>query len=195
MNLTAIVFAALMSLVRPSVHWAPVPEPQALIIADDIALAAQMLDGAPFTGDHRVEKLALALAAIVVHESNLAEKVASCRYAGDPLPGRKPGDGRSITVFQLMRGASWRGHTRAAICSSGPLAAYLAARVLSAHRRAPTPLGLFRGYASGDVTRNSAASERQCRMWVKVLKQAGVPGSCHERLHQPPRRTKAHDTA
>jgi hypothetical protein len=181
MSLTAIVFAALTSLVRQSTYWTPVPPSRVVIIADDIALAAALHDGAPFTGPDRVTKHALALAAIAVHESNLASKVVSCRYDGDPLQGWKPGRGRSITHFQLMRGAAWFGHTKEEICTSGPLAAYLAGSVLRNHARTGTALGVFRGYASGDSSRPVKAADRQCRMWTKIATNAGLKVSCWAR--------------
>lgn len=181
MTLTALVLAALTSLVRPSVSWAPVPQERIELIADDIALAASLHDGAPFTGPHRRELAGLALAVIAIHESNLAEKVVSCRYDGDPMQGWKPGRGRSITHFQIMSPRTWSGHTKAEICSSGPLSAYLAATILARHARAPMILSVFRGYASGDASRRSAASERQCAMFERVAKRAGLAASCWAR--------------
>lgn len=180
-SLTSIVFVALTSLVQPSTYWAPVPPVRVAIIADDIALAAGMHDGAPFTGPDRVLKHALALAAIAVHESNLAAKVVACRYDGDPLRGWKPGRGMSVTHFQLHKGAAWFGHTKEEICASGPLAAYLAGSVLRNHRRSGTALGVFRGYASGDSSRPVKAADRQCRMWVKVAAGAGLKVSCWQK--------------
>lgn len=181
-SLTAIVFTALLSLVRPSVSWAPVPEERIAIIADDIALAAALHDGAPFTGPHRVELAALAATAVAIHESNLAEKVVSCRYDGDPLQGWKPGRGRSITHFQIMKGPGWQGHTKEEICANGPLAAYLAASILARQARAGMVLGVFRGYASGNMGRRSRASERQCAMFERIAKRAGFPTSCWAKL-------------
>lgn len=181
MSLTAIVFAALTSIVRPSTYWAPVPPSVAMLIADDIALAAGMHDGAPFTGGDRVTKHALALAAIAVHESNLAIRVVSCAYDGDPRPKDPPGVGKSIGAFQLHLGPARGGHTKAEICSSGPLAAYLAGRVLQNHARAGTVLGVFRGYASGDSSRAVKAADRQCRLWTKIATEAGLKVSCWAR--------------
>jgi hypothetical protein len=181
MTLTSLVLAALLALVRPSTHWAPVPPEQIAVIADDIALAASLHDGAPFTGPKRVQKHALALAAIAVHESNLAEKVVSCRYAGDPLRGWKPGRGLSVSHFQLHKGAAWFGHTRKEICDNGALSAYLAGKVLRNHSRAQTALALFQGYASGDASRPSRASMRQCAMWAKIMSAAKITGSCWSR--------------
>lgn len=180
MNLTALVLAALLSMIRPSTYWTPVPLEQIEVIADDIALSAALHDGAPFTGPERLQKHALALAAIAIHESNLAQRVVSCRLAGDPLAGSGPG--RSITVFQLMSGRAWGGHTRDEICSNGPLAAYLAGSILAMHARAGSALGVFRGYASGDAGRRSDASDRQCKMWTKAAARVGIKVACWERL-------------
>jgi hypothetical protein len=181
-SLTATITAVLLAMVRPSVSWAPVPNDRIEIIADDIALAAQLHDGAPFTGPDRVLKLALAGSVIALHESNLAEKVVSCRYDGDPLRGWEPGRGRSITHFQLHKGAAWFGHTKAEICRSGPLSAYLALGILGRHTGVSSPRAAFNAYASGSAARYSKAAGRQCAMWERAGKFVGISTACWSRL-------------
>jgi hypothetical protein len=171
MTLSAKLAAVLFALVVPSEQWAADPA-QVPVVADDIALAAGMRGGSPFTGPNATELLALAAAAVAVHESNLAARVIACEVNGD--------EGRSVTAFQLMRGVAWGGHTREEICPSGPLAAYLAVGILQAHaaRCARTPIEMFRGYASGSCAKKSAAAERQCRKWVRAAKLAGHEVAC-----------------
>ncbi len=164
------IASILLALVVPSAAWAP-DRDRIPLVADDIALAAELHGGRPFVGPRAAELLALAAAAVAVHESNLAGRVLSCEYGGD--------EGRSLTAFQLMRGAAWGGHARAEICSSGPLAAYLAVGILKANgRRARTPIEMFRGYASGSIAKKSTAADRQCRKWVRASRLAGLEVAC-----------------
>lgn len=170
--LAAKLAAILLALVQPSPsgRWTPAYE-QIPTIADDIALAAGMQDPTPFAGPHARDLLALAAAAVALHESNLARRVLSCEYGGDR--------GSSLTAFQLMRGAAWGGHTREELCPSGALAAYLAVGILRRNAaRCGTPIGMFRGYASGSCGRKSAAADRQCWKWVRASRLAGLEVAC-----------------
>lgn len=175
MNLTSLILAAILSLPQPK---DPANLPR---LAEDIALAAELHDGAPFTGPARVEALSMALVAIAYHESSFRHPVAMCRITGDRLPGQKDNEGRSITAFQLMRGLSWDGHSREDLCYNQSLAAYVAVKVLRRYARPWNWGGLFRGYASGSAGRDSAAARARCKTWERLSVKAGLVVSCWNR--------------
>lgn len=184
MSLTAILTTVLLGLIRPpsTARFASLDPERVAILADDLALAAELHDGAPFKGPDRVLKLALAGAAVAAHESNLARRVVDCEYHGDPRLGDQPGQGRSITAFQLFKGFAWDGHTREELCPTGPLAAYVALKLLGRQGGCSTPQSMFAGYASGDCRRGSRAAERQCRIWERAATRAGLHVACAGRL-------------
>lgn len=173
--LREIILAAIVSLPQPQ---DPANLPR---LAEDIALAAQLHDGAPFVGPARVEALSMALVAIAYHESSFRHPVATCRITGDRLPWQKAHDGRSITLWQLMRGPSWDGHSRDELCWNQSLAAYVAAKVLRRYARPWNWGGLFRGYASGSAGRDSWQARARCKTWERVSRKAGLVVSCHDR--------------
>lgn len=146
-------------------------------IAGNIALVAEISE-TPFPGPQGHEAAALALVAIARHESAFLPTVETCHVNGD--------GGRSVSPFQLMRGAAWDGHTRAELCNGGPLATYLALRVLNVYPAkcfARTPQEIFNAYASGSCGAASTAATDICESWVKISAKMGLLGaSCSTRL-------------
>lgn len=167
MNLTNLILAAILSLPQPK---DPMNLPR---LAEDIAYAAELHDGAPFTGPARVEVLSIALVAIAYHESGLRQPVADCRVKGD--------EGRSVSAFMLMRGASWDGHSQQEICDSQTLAAYLSAKALKRYRKSRMPISWFRGYATGDPGKRADIATKHCKTWERLSTKAGLVVSCWNR--------------
>ena len=172
----AAILAVLLSLAAPVRH----PEPEvaraarlALVAADQArAVALEVDEGrALFTGPAARAGEALALVAIGQHESGFAEAFGRCEASGD--------HGRSLTFYQLMKGAAWFGHRREEICPSGVLAARLALRVLHGYktRCAPRPMSWFRGYASGNCGVPTQAADELCTAWERLARRQGIAGA------------------
>lgn len=179
-----ILLAAILTLARPAGLDTPEHRPWFERIAADVELAATLHDGAPFRGAARRESLGLALVALAWHESAFRPAVASCRITGDRTRWQKSHEGRSITLWQLMRGPSWDGHERQELCESQPLAAYLAVKVLIRYEQpARWNWGaLFRGYASGSAGVDSSSARKCCATRERLATQAGLDGAhCHGR--------------
>lgn len=179
MTLAQITLIAILSVVRaPAVDIANQAEQHRLVtVAEDIALAAELHDGAPFVGPQRKEALALALVAIALHESAFMREVGTCRITGDRLPHHQPWEGESISLWQLHAGRAWDGHRRREICLNPALAAYLAAKVLRMYAPSGTPGGYFRGYASGNSGMPTKAARKRCATWERLAKGAGLVGA------------------
>jgi hypothetical protein len=171
MNLTSFATAAILAMTSRAAPRAPVPQDRAERIADDIALAVE-LGPATFSGPAAQEGAALALLVIAEHEgSRFDPRVENCEIVAD--------DGRTVSLFGLMRGASWRGHQRAELCAGGPLPAYLALLAFDgyAQRCRPVPLGWFRGYASGSCSVKSDAASDMCSRWELLARRHGIEGA------------------
>lgn len=177
MSLAEVALAAILSLARaPAVDVSDHAEQHRLVgLSQDIALAAELHDGAPFRGPARKEALALALVAIALHESAFSAKVADCRVTGDRMPWHRPHEGRAISAYQ-MQSSSWDKHSRREICGNPTLAAYLAAKVLQRYRQS-TYGGFFRGYASGNGGLYTVAASKRCATWERLARQAGLSGA------------------
>lgn len=140
-------------------------------VAEDIDLAVA-LGQTPFRGPAASDAAAVALVAIGQHESGFRAAVGNCLINGD--------GGRSVTFYQLMRGAAWDGHTRADLCPSGPLAAYLALGVLNRYTapcKVRTPIAFFRAYAAGSCAAASRAATDICEAWQSLSAKAGLVGA------------------
>lgn len=168
--LSAILFSA-ATFVSPKI------DPGRLERASEDMALAVMLSETPFPGPAGDVAAGLALVAIGKHESGYLEAVRVCKMNGD--------NGRSVSYFQLMRGASWAGATREEICPSGPLAAWLALRVLNLYPvkcSDKRPQALFNAYAAGSCSATSQAAEEICAIWERVTAHAGLVGaSCKRR--------------
>ena len=98
------------------------------------------------------EDTAFALVSIAKHESGLREAVQRCDQRGD--------NGRSIGLYQLMRGRSWQDYTSGEICGNDWVQARLALTVLERYQSRCQKCGpswWFRGYAAGDPAVNTRA--------------------------------------
>lgn len=174
MDISALSLAAVL-LVAPK--KTVIPRETLERLASNITLAAELSE-TPFRGPQGREAAALALVAIARHESAFLPSVAICNVNGD--------GGRSVSPFQLMRGAAWDGHARSELCNGGPLAAYLALRVLNVYPAkcfAKTPQAIFRSYASGSCSAASQAATDICESWVSISSRMGLVGaSCSKSL-------------
>lgn len=191
MTLSQITLVAILSVVRaPAVDIKDHAEQHRLVtVAEDIALAAELHDGAPFVGPARKEALALALVAIALHESAFMREVGTCRITGDRLPWQKEWEGPSITLWQIRSGKAWDGHTRRQLCTNQALAAYAAVKVLRLYAPARMPLSFFRGYASGNSSMPTRAARKRCATWERLARDTGLTGAqCWRRglIHREP---------
>lgn len=153
---------------------APLPRLDGL--AADIELAVAMRaaggDELPFHGPAAREASALALVSIAFGETGFREIWIDCVEGGD--------NGRSVSAFQLMRGAAWYGAARHELCPTSPLAAYNALRVLTGYSercQRSAPVGWFYGYASGSCGKPSEAGREHCARWVRLTKKMGLAGA------------------
>ena len=165
MNLAAFVLSALLALHHGPVSDADQDRYRAL--AD--VIVEESVQAPLWPGEVGQLSTALALVAIAHHESGVLERVQRCRVKGDT--------GRSIGLFQLMKGASWQGHTADEICADDHLQARLALAVL--HRAADqcprcAPAFWFRAYASGNGGRDSAAARATISTWERTSRKVGV---------------------
>lgn len=152
MTLTAYILGVMMSL--PGVR--PEAEGRLRAVAADIATVVEDPDEAQPFEDHK--RSALALVAVAYHESGLRRDVQHCKVNGDA--------GRSITLWQLMRGRSWEGHTRERLCADNLAATRAALHTLMRARTADLA-GRLRGYTSGSAAvDNRAAREMLAIYWT-----------------------------
>jgi hypothetical protein len=125
----------------------------------------------PFKGPEARAATALALVAIAFHESGFNAKVSDCRRLGAFEP--------SITAFQLHGVFSRGPYTMKELCRSPRLAAERALYVFSHHAgRCRTPLQWHSGYAGGNCGRAYAAAKRQCAIWERLTRAAGLTANC-----------------
>jgi hypothetical protein len=148
-------------------------------IARDITAAVELDGGALFPGEGGSVALAMMLVAIAKHESDLDPAIDTCKKKGD--------GGRSISMFQILRGPNWAGHTADDICADRRLAARIAISVLarpiavaaskSFDRRLLTPQVLVNAYATGSPGMETAASREICTLWERLARAAGIAGA------------------
>lgn len=149
----------------------PMPIARAETLAADVAFVAE-LGPVPFTGPAAREATALVLLVIAEHEgAHFDPRVERCDIVAD--------QGRTVSLFGLMRGASWRGYAREDLCQGGPLPAYLALAAFNGYqeRCLPMPMSWFRGYASGSCSVKSDAATRMCHRWERLAKRHGIEGA------------------
>src|SRR6185503_6148180 len=87
---------------------------------------------------------------------------------------------RSITLFQILRGPNWAGHTDSEICGDRKLAVKLTVRLLArplASGAKLTPQGIVNAYATGSPGKQNTASKDICAMWERLSKLAGLVGA------------------
>jgi hypothetical protein len=175
-DLASLTLAAVLSVAR-----GPVAADRARlqVIAQDIAAVAESSGAGVFPGEGGRAALALMLVAIAKHESDFHPAIDTCQKRGD--------GGRSISMFQLLRGPNWAGHSADEICGDRRLAASIAAGVLarpievaqakSFDRRLLTPQGLVNAYATGSPGFATDASREICAIWERLARTAGLAGA------------------
>jgi len=145
-------------------------EPERLkSIATDIAAGVSESEHTVFEGDGGKLATALMLVAIAKHESEFHSKVDDCSRRGDT--------GRSITIFQILRGPNWGGHDDRAICGDRKLATKLALGLLArplAKRSRMTPQMLANAYATGAPGNGNQAAKDICKLWETMALGAGL---------------------
>jgi hypothetical protein len=138
-------------------------------IASDITAAVHASDQTVFEGDGGKLATALMLVAIAKHESEFHAKVDDCTRRGDT--------GRSITIFQILRGPNWGGHDDRTICGDRKLATRLALGLLArplAKRARLTPQMLANAYATGAPGNGNQAAKDICKVWEQLARGAGL---------------------
>ena len=158
------------------------PDRAAVLPAQADNLATALAFGPlPFRGPAAAKATAIALA-VIAHQEGMGfdPRVESCVVTGD--------QGRTVSLYGLMRGASWRGHAREDLCRGGPLPAYLALLVLAGYaERCPSsgPAGWFRGYSTGSCAVLSDAAAVMCARWERLARQHGLVGASCVTRAQP----------
>jgi hypothetical protein len=165
MPILELAFAVITSI-RP-----PADDADEARLRNIAATVVGVASESPFwPGDEGRAATTTMLLAIAFNESGFQERVQRCKIRGDR--------GRSIGLFQLMRGMAWNGHTEQEICTSDTLQAELALRVLRIHaeqcRRPCPPQAWLRGYAAGDRTIGSIQSKRLAATWTRFSQRVGL---------------------
>jgi hypothetical protein len=165
-DLSAIVLSAVLSTVK-----GPAANDSARLtsIARDISAVVATHEKEVFAGEGGDVALAMMLVALAKHESEFLASVDSCVRRGD--------DGRSITLFQILRGPNWGGHTADEICGDRKLAVKLAIRLLARPLAAGaklTPQMIANAYATGSPGKQNTASKDICAQWERLSQRAGL---------------------
>lgn len=168
-NLSTVVLSAVLSTVK-----GPAANDTARLssIARDISAIVAAREAEVFTGEGGEVALAMMLVALAKHESEFLASVDSCARRGDA--------GRSITLFQILRGPNWGGHTAEEICGDRKLAIKLTIRLLArplASRAKLTPQMIVNAYATGSPGRENTASKDICTQWERLSQKAGLTGA------------------
>jgi hypothetical protein len=168
-DLSTIVLSAVLSTVK-----GPASNDTARLtsIARDITTVVAAREAEVFAGDGGDVALAMMLVALAKHESEFLASVDSCARRGDA--------GRSITLFQILRGPNWAGHTADEICGNRKLAVKLTIRLLArplASRAKLTPQMIVNAYATGSPGRENTASKDICLGWERLAQKAGLTGA------------------
>lgn len=191
-TLALVTLAATLSVAKGA---AANDKPRLTSIANDIAAVVESRQNQVFTGDGGGVALAMMLVAIAKHESEFHAAVDSCARRGD--------GGRSITLFQILRGPNWAGHKAEEICADRRLAVQLTVDLLArpivlaaqpgAPRRAFTPQMIVNAYATGSSGMQTEASKSICSFWEQLARGAGLEGAACgvARSYAAPRPTPA----
>lgn len=167
-------------------------------IAHDIVDAVDHATRLPFDGPAAKEASAIALLAVAHHESGLRANIQDCSLCDAALTDGSGwcDGGRSISMYQLMVGRAWAGHTREEICTDNRLATKLALRWLTHFSRNATPATMFRTYA-GCKARSCPAADRINAGFEPLARKVGIDavptvGPRHFRT-RPPRHDDGHE--
>ncbi len=165
-DLSSIVLAAMLTVVKgPTSNETP----RLTSIAQDISEAASARQAEIFKGGGADVALGMMLVAIAHHESGFLASVDTCARRGDL--------GRSISLFQLLRGPNWEGHSAEAICGNRKLAVRLALNVLVRPLKSKThlsPQQLLNAYVTGSPGHTTASAKDMCSAWERLARGAGL---------------------
>lgn len=165
-DLSSIVLAAMLTVAKGPVTN---DTPRLTSIAHDISEAASARQGEMFKGGGADVALGVMLVAIAHHESGFLVSVDTCTRRGDT--------GRSITLFQILRGRNWEGHSAEEICANRKLAVRLALNVLARPLKAKarlSPQQILNAYVSGSPGYATAAAKDMCVVWERLARGAGL---------------------
>lgn len=179
----SLIFAAMIELQHPKYQAVSyMREPLAAAqkryekVAADIAEVAFDENEPPlFDGPAGREATAMLLTAIAWHESGFRKDVELCHG-----PIAKGDKGRSIGLFQIMRGPNRQGYSSEEICGNRKLQARLGLHVL---RRAKeycggSPVLWLQAYGSGRCHAGQRAARNMCNAFEKISKDAFDDLSC-----------------
>jgi len=167
-DLSSVVLAAMLSVVKGSTSN---ETPRLTSIAQDISEAASARQAEIFKGGGADVALGMMLVAIAHHESGFLSSVDTCTRRGDT--------GRSISLFQILRGPNWEGHSAEEICGNRKLAIRLALNVLvrplqSSSRAHLSPQHLLNAYVTGSPGHTTASAKDMCVVWERLARGAGL---------------------
>lgn len=143
--------------------------PRLTSIAQDISDAATARQGEMFKGGGADVALGMMLVAIAHHESGFLASVDTCTRRGDT--------GRSISLFQILRGPNWEGHSAEEICRDRKLALRLALNVLVRPIKPNThlsPQQILNAYVTGSPGRTTGSAKDMCAVWERLARGAGL---------------------
>lgn len=165
-DLSAIVLAAMLTVAK-----GPVTNdvPRLTLIAHDLSEAAAARRAEMFKGAAADVALGMMLVAIAHHESGFLPSVDTCTRRGDT--------GRSISMFQILHGPNWEGHSAEEICANRKLAVRLALNVLVRPLKGKprfTPQQVLNAYVSGSPGYTTAAAKDMCVVWERLARGAGL---------------------
>lgn len=168
-DLSTIVLSAVLSVVK-----GPASNDAARLssIARDISAVVAAHEVEVFAGPGGDVALGMMLVALAKHESEFLASVDTCARRGDA--------GRSISMFQILRGPNWGGHTAEEICGERKLAVKLATHLLArplATRTQLTPQMIVNAYATGSPGKETTASKDICAIWERLAQRAGLSGA------------------
>lgn len=145
MDRYTLLVSLILSLLKIQPNQADMcANPRACRIAQDIITTVDAASRLPFDGDAAKEAADVLLLSVAFHESGLRESVENCSYCEQNKLACD--GGRSMSMFQLMTGRAWMGHTKDEICTDNRLATKLALRWLTHFSRGGTT-PMFRSYA------------------------------------------------
>jgi len=165
-DLSSVVLAAMLTVVKGG---AANDGPRLASIANDISEAASARQGELFQGTGADVALGMMLVAIAHHESGFLAAVDTCTRRGDA--------GRSISLFQILRGPNWEGHSAAEICGDRKLAVKLAVNVLVRPLKFTprlSPQQVLNAYVTGSPGHTVGSAKDMCVAWERLARGAGI---------------------
>ena len=164
--LSSIVLAAMLTVVKGKTSN---DAPRLTSIAQDISEASSARQAEIFQGGGADVALGMMLVAIAHHESGFLASVDTCTRRGDT--------GRSISLFQILRGPNWEGHTAEEICGDRKLAIRLALNVLVRPLKGKarlSPQQLLNAYVTGSPGHTVGSAKDMCAVWERLARGAGL---------------------